>query len=99
MVKISLPNPNEFAGDVSHFLRQLELSVHHAQKAWQRIEAEAENPKNGYGEKWRDNVYITFRFPKIDLYSREQDDKGYAKVHVDEEGDQMQLIELEISKV
>jgi hypothetical protein len=99
MVKISLPDPNEFEGDVKHFLRQLELSVHHAQKAWERIETEAKENPTEWDEKWRDNFYVTFRFPKIDLYSRPQDEKGFAKVHVDEERDEMQDVELEINKI
>lgn len=96
MVKISLPNPNDYSGDIDGtkryeqmkaFLRQLELSVHHAQKSLEQMKAD-----DMIGE----DSFITFRHPQMDLYDRESDDKGFVKVHVDEEGDQMLDIEIEI---
>jgi hypothetical protein len=99
-IKVSLPKPNNTDGhDIKRFLRQMELSVHHLQKSWEEIEKDAEEHPDEWGEKWRDNFYIIFNFPKIDLYNRESDEKGFAKVHVDEETDQMQEIEVEIAQI
>lgn len=79
------------------FLRQMELSIHHAKKAWEEIEKDAEEHPEEYAENWKENYWIVFRFPKIDLYERESDKDGNVKVHVDEENDGMQNIEMEIS--
>lgn len=97
MVKISLPNPNDYSGSGSSleetgqgmksFLRQMELSVHHAQKSLEQLESDG---------MISEESFITFRHPRMELYDREQDDKGYVKVHVDEEGDGMNDIEIEI---
>jgi len=87
MIKISLPNPNEYE-NIEGFLRQLELTVHHAQKAYEQLEKD---------DMITEDTYITFRFPKVNLYSREYDDKGFAKVHVDEETNQFLEIEIEIA--
>lgn len=95
MIKISLPNPTEY--DIKMFFRQMELSIHHAQKAWEEIEKDAKENPDEYAENWRENYYVMYRFPRIELYDREQDNDGNVKVHVDEEGDQMQNIEIEIS--
>jgi len=87
-IRVSLPKPGDTTGkEIKHFLRQMELSVHHLQKAVEEIEKEKELDEN---------CYITYRFPLMNLYEREQDGEGFAKVHVDEENDEMQLIEVEI---
>ncbi len=88
-IKISLPKPENICGykDIKHFLRQLELCVHHASKSLEEM-----NTNGDINE----TSYVIYRFPAINLYEREQDDKGFVKVHVDEESDQMQDIEIEI---
>lgn len=91
VIKIALPNPNESDG-IKQFLRQLELSVHHAQKA-----IEEEEKSNGPETITGEEAYAIFRFPLIDLYEREQDGQGFVKVHVDEEATNMQEIEIKIN--
>lgn len=99
-IKVGLPKPNNIDGkDIKWFLRQMELSVHHLQKSWDEVEKEAKENPEDYDESWRENLFLVYRFPRIDLYNREQDDKGFVKVHVDEENDQMQEIEIEISSL
>ena len=95
MVNITLPNPNDFQyeGGIKHFLRQLELCVHHAQKSYDEIVKDRSDEVN------LENIFCVFRFPKINLYGRKEDRKGFVKVHVDEEGDQMQNIILEINEL
>lgn len=89
-IKISLPKPSETTGkEIDLFLRQLELCVHHLQKSWEEIKKE--NPED------IENYFLVYRFPRIQLYDREQDDRGFVKVHVDEESDQMQNIEVELA--
>lgn len=96
-IRVSLPKPEDTnGGDIKRFLRQMELSIHHLQKSWEEVEKDAiENPEE-YEEGWRDSYYLMYRFPKINLYEREQDSEGNVKVHVDEEFDQMQEVEIEI---
>lgn len=97
-IKVSLPKPDNTDGrEIKWFLRQMELSIHHLQKSWDELEKEAKENPNDFDENWRDNYFLMYRFPKINLYSREQDEKGFVKVHVDEEGEQMQEIEIEIA--
>lgn len=88
-IKISLPKPNDTSGkEIKQFLRQMELCVHHLQKSVEEIEKE--DPEDFK------NYYIIYRFPDIDLYNREQDSQSNVKVHVDEESEEMQNIEIEI---
>lgn len=93
MIKIRLPNPNNYQENIKGFLRQLELSVHHAQKSFEQLEK----------DKMIDgNSFITYRFPEVGLYQRYELDKennpdSYVKVHVDEESNQFQNIEIEIA--
>lgn len=90
-IKISLPKPNDTSGkEIDLFLRQMELCIHHLQKSWEEIKKDDKNIED---------YYIMYRFPKIDLYNREQDDKGFTKVHADEEGNQMQEIEVELAHI
>lgn len=89
MIKISLPNPQEYGDNIKGFLRQLELSVHHAQKAYEQMVVD---------EMITDNAYITYRHPKVELYDREHDNTGCVKVHVDEEQNEFLNIELEIQE-
>ena len=90
-IKVSLPKPEATCGkEIKIFLRQLELCIHHLQKSVEEME------KNG---ELTENTFLIYRFPKIDLYNREQDDKGFAKIHVDEESNEMQNIEVEISNI
>ena len=90
-IKISLPKPNDTSGKkIKQFLRQMELCVHHLQKSVEEIEKN--DPKDF------ENYFIIYRFPRINLYGRKQDDEGFAKVHVDEETDQMQEIEIELAR-
>ena len=102
MIKITLPNPNEFQyqGGVKHFLRQLELCVHHAQKAYEEIK----NNKKENGEyEASDNEYVVFRQPNMDFYEIDRvdgsDENGYIKIHVDAQSDKGQEIVLEISEL
>lgn len=90
-IKVSLPKPADTCGqDIKAFLRQLELSVHHLQKSVEEME------KNG---ELTENTYIIYRFPLMDLYNREQNENGCVDVHVDEETDGMQAIEVEIATI
>ena len=90
-IKVALPKPNDTTGkEIKQFLRQLELCVHHLQKMVEEIEKD---------RKLDENDYIIYRFPKINLYGRESDGNGFVKVHVDEETDQMQEIEIEIVQI
>ena len=87
-IKVGLPKPEDITGqNIKIFLRQLELSVHHLQKVVEEMEKE---------EPLEEDTYLMYRFPKINLYDRDQDNKGFVKIHVDEELDQMQEIEIEI---
>jgi len=85
MVKIKLPEASE-GMEVKHFLKQLELSVHHAQKAYEEMVKD---------DLVNEETFIYYRFPNLNLNDREQDDNGFAKVHVDEESELE--IELEIT--
>lgn len=88
-IKVSLPKPKDTTGkEIKPFLRQMELCVHHLLKSVEEMEKEGEITED---------TFLIYRFPKINLYGREQDDKGNVKVHVDEEADEMQEIEIEIS--
>ncbi len=97
-IKIGLPNPSDFSGDpnadekgrakeMRHFLKQLELTVHHAQKALEQLEKD---------DMITVDSFITFRHPRMNLYEREADSDGNVKVHVDEEAEEMNDIEIEI---
>jgi len=97
-IKISLPNPQDFSGssnadgkerakEMRHFLKQMELTIHHAQKALEQLEKD---------DMLGEDSYITYRHPQMDLYNREQDKEGNVKVHVDEESEEMNDIEIEI---
>lgn len=88
MIKIRLPNPNDYQGNIKGFLRQLELSVHHAQKSYEQLEKD---------ELISDETFCTYRHPSVNLYDRESDSDGYVKVHVDEESNQFLNIEIEIA--
>jgi hypothetical protein len=90
MFKIALPNPSEFEYDFKSYFAQMKIAIKAAEKSYEQL------TKNLTEEQLKDYLYITYRFPKIDLYSREQDNEGNVKVHVDEESDEMQSIELEI---
>ena len=95
MVKIALPNPGDFtyAGGIKHFLRQLELCVHHAQKAYEEMIKDL--PEDELEDLLGD-MFVAYRFPEMQLYDREQDSEGYVKVHVDEETENMSNIDIEI---
>lgn len=89
-IKVGLPKPNDTSGgEIKGFLRQLELCVHHLKKSVDELE------KDGLLKDY----YLIYHFPRINLYGREQDNNGYVKIHVDEESDQMQEIEIEITKL
>ena len=87
MVTIKLPKASDEM-PVAQFLRQLELAVHHAKKSYEALKEEADLS----GEEI--NYYVTYRFPELDLYSREMDDNNYVKVHVDEEGELVPELEI-----
>lgn len=98
MVKIALPNPDDYQGNIKQFLRQLELSVHHAQKAYEQL-IEDGSIKDGEGT---DN-FITYRHPRLDAYDIAEEQQksggdGYSiKMHVDEVEDNIKHIEIEIA--
>lgn len=70
-IKVSLPDPQEFKNPI-HYLKQLELCIHHLQKSVQEI------------EDWNEDCYIAYRFPNLHLHDREADEEGFVKVHTDE---------------
>lgn len=89
-IKISLPKPLEYDGEykgIKSFLKQLELCVHHCQKALEEME------KNG---ELGSDSFVVYRFPSLDIQGRKQDANGNVLVHVDEESESMQEIEIEI---
>lgn len=90
-IRVSLPKPEDTTGkEIKKFLRQLELTVHHLQKAVEEMEKEGD---------LTENTFIIYRFPLMNLNDRESDDEGYVRVHVDDESSKMQDIELEIATV
>lgn len=89
-MRFILPNPNEYQHDFLAFIKQMELTLHHARKSFQ-------SETEGLTDEQIENYFFIFRFPKINLYDREQDKEGFVKIHVDEEGEEMQNIEIEFS--
>lgn len=90
-IKGGLPKPNDTNGkEIKKFLRQMELGVHFLTKSVEELEKDGELD---------DGTFITFRFPRSNLYGRAQDKNGNVLVHVDEEFDQMQEIEIEIAQL
>ena len=87
-IKVSLPKPNDTCGkSIQSFLRQMELSIHHLQKAVEEME------KDGL---LTDTTYIMYRFPFLERqYKYGEEDN--ATVHVDDTADAMQEVELEIN--
>lgn len=88
MVKISLPNPNDFHDKPEQYFRQLELAIHHARKSYEEL-------KNS--DDISEDFYITYRHPEIDLHNQELDDESFVKIHVDQENEGMQNIEIELN--
>jgi hypothetical protein len=86
-MKIKLPNPNDFPNDVIGFLDQLELCVHHAKKAAEKILAKysIEDIENG-----NDTPYMTFASPTL---TGEEFDK------FDPDAQWIEDIELEIAEI
>lgn len=66
MVTIKLPEANVAGVQIKHFLKQLELSVHHAQKAYEQME------KDGM---ITEDSYIAYKFSTLNLYKREEVDE------------------------
>ena len=106
MVRITLPNPNEYQypGGIKHFLRQFELCVHHAQKAYEEIV----NERVANGEdKYPSDELLVYRQPDMDLYdingqNKGTDDElpdGYVKVHVDDQTNKGQHLVLEFGEI
>ena len=92
-MRFPLPNPADYSKDVFGWIKQTELTLHHIRKSFEHsIEGLTQEEINTY----YDNLIFCFRHPEINLYNREQDNEGNVKVHVDEEGEQMTEIELEI---
>jgi len=90
-IRVSLPKPEDTTGkEIKHFLRQMELTIHHLQKAVEEMEKEGE---------LTEDTFIVYRFPKMNLYDKKSDNEGFVKVHVDDETNKMQDIELEIATV
>ena len=87
MVKISLPNPNNYQGNVKSFLRQMELAVHHMQKS---IDELIESGEWREGEET--DTFFVFRFPSLDLISKDE-----ITITSDEEVDEMQNIDIEFA--
>ncbi len=92
MVKISLPNPMDYGLNAIAFLRQLELCVHHAKKAIEDLKETGE-----WTEGEDSGCFFVYRFPQVNLDRREQDKDGNVKVHVDEESEEFQNIEIEFA--
>jgi len=102
MVKITLPNPNDYCyeGGIKPFLRQLELCVHHARKAYQEIQKEREELDEPITNP---DEFIVFRQPEMDFMKIEEtegcDKDGKIKIHQDKQGEEGQQIVLEINEV
>ncbi len=86
-ITVSLPKPRDTTGkNIKGFLRQMELSIHHLQKAVDEMEKD---------ELLTDSTFIIYRFPFLERqYNYEKED--VAKVHTDESSDGMQEIEIQI---
>ena len=93
MFKIALPNPNEFENNIKGFFAQFRVVLKAAEKSYE------EATKGLIDEEQKSAMWLIYRFPEIELNEREQDNEGNVKVHVDEEGDSMQKIELEINEI
>lgn len=88
-VKISLPKPEDTTGvkKIKSFLKQLELCVHHLQKAVDQMEAD---------EEISEGTFIIYRFPFLETLKH--DENYNIKIHQDDISDtnKMQDIEIEI---
>lgn len=91
MFKIALPNPSDYENDFILFLNQMKVAIKATEKSYEQLTKDLT-------EEEKQNFYFIYRFPQIDLYEREQDSDGFVKVHVDEEANEMQNIELEINR-
>lgn len=95
MVKIALPNPDDYSGNIKQFLRQLELAVHHAQKAYDQLVVDGsivDGPES-------DN-FISFRHPKLNFYEMndiQKRDGSMVEIHVDDGEERLRQIEIEIA--
>ena len=90
-VKISLPKPEDTCGvKIKGFLKQMELCVHHLQKAVEQMEQDGE---------LSDSTFIIYRFPFLE--NLEHDEDYNIKIHQDDISDtnKMQDVEVEICTV
>ncbi len=88
-IKVSLPKPENITGkEIKSFLRQMELSLHHLEKAVEQMDTDG---------LLTENTYILFHFPHLERQWTKDNDN--AKVHVDENAEEMQEVELEIRTV
>lgn len=94
MVKIALPNPNDYNGNIKQFLRQLELAVHHAQKSYEQLIEDGSIKDDS-----ESGNFITYRHPELDFYDMEEksDKDGFVKIHVDNGERWSKNIEIEIA--
>lgn len=68
-MEITIPLPNSFSistySELKNYLKQLELCVHHAQKAMENAEEE--------GLKVTENAYVCFEHPSLSEKQRGED--------------------------
>lgn len=82
-MKIQLPNPNDFLYKEDQFWEQLELSIYHAKKSWEKI-------KKNYPEDNNDNQ------PWLSFSHKENIEK---KLNEDEFLEDSQEISIEINEL
>jgi hypothetical protein len=92
MFKIALPKPSEYENNIPLFLSQMKIVIKATEKSYELL------TKDLTTEELK-QISLIYRFPEIDLEERENDENGFVKVHVDEETNQMQDIEIEIFSI
>lgn len=83
-MKIRLPNPSDYESNIDAFFEQLELSVYHAQKSWEKIK------KNLSEEELLDEnerPYLLYRLPFLeenyDKYSEILDGLKHQEIEIE----------------
>lgn len=89
MFKISLPNPSEHSPE--DFFAQMKIVIKSAQIAYEQITKDLTKEE-------KNNYWMHYSFPQLNLFSRVKDKDNFVKVNIEEEGEEMQNIELEIEE-
>jgi len=80
-IKVNLPKPENTTGkDIKSFLRQMELSVHHLQKAVEQLETDG---------LLTEATYIIYRYPVLE--SIQNEGKVITEDDLDEGGQEIRV--------